>query len=162
VGLPAGRFAYHPASVGARRLFALLAVVAVFGGCTGDAQPPTGPSSADAPPTVDTGDVAFEPGEFEYSWRGVDIRFSMGGSMGTLEIDNGSGDRLGAPGLYAFLGDGTRSDATISAPGPIQKGEKASFDVTFSDGVDETTVGLIILLIGDRNWGALEPVQVEE
>jgi len=110
---------------------------------------------------VDTGDVPFEPGEFGFAWRGVDIRFSMDGSAGTLEIDNGSGARLGAPGLYAILGDGTRSDATIATAGPIQDGEQVSFDVTFSDGVDETTVGLIVLLIGDKNWGALAPVPVE-
>jgi hypothetical protein len=59
--------------------------------------------------------------------------------------------------LYAILGDGTRSDATIADPSPIAEGEQATFDVVFADGVDETTVGLVILLIGGNNWGALAP-----
>jgi hypothetical protein len=107
---------------------------------------------------VDTGDVLFEPGEFEYSWKGVDFRFSMNGSGGTLEIDNGSGGRLAAPRLYAILGDGSRRDAMIDAAGQIPEGDQASFDVTFPDDVDETSVGLIVLVIGGDNWGALAPV----
>jgi hypothetical protein len=101
--------------------------------------------------------VEFASGEFEYSWSGVDIRFSMDGNGGTLEIDNGSGRRLERPGLYAILGDGSRSDSTIADAGPIAEGERASFEVTFPASVDETTVGLVILLIGGQNWGALAP-----
>lgn len=145
----------------APRLFVAILVALLSLSCTGDGvDPPSGPrstSAGNAPPSVDTGDVEFEPGEFEYSWRGVDIRFSMDGSAGTLRIENGSGGRLAAPGLYAILGDGTRSDATIADPSPIAEGEQATFDVVFADGVDETTVGLVILLIGGNNWGALAP-----
>jgi hypothetical protein len=150
--------------VRARRLFAAILVTTLPVACTGDGvDPPSGPgptSAGSAPPSVDTGDVAFEPGEFEYSWNDVDIRFSMDGNAGTIEIDNGSGRRLAAPGLYAILGDGTRRDATIDAAAPIPEGEQAAFDVTFPDGVDETTVGLVILLIGGNNWGALAPAPV--
>jgi hypothetical protein len=151
--------------VGARRLFAVLVVIAALGACTEDTQPPTGPTpptSAAVPPSRDPGDVPFEAGEFEYSWNGVDIRFSMSGNGGTLQIDNGSGNRLGAPGLYAILGDGSRSDATIDDPAPIPAGERPSFNASFPDGVDETTVGLIVLLFGGNNWGAMAPTPVEQ
>jgi hypothetical protein len=145
----------------ARRVFVMILVATLSVACTGDDNdPPTGPgptSEGIAPPAVDTGDVAFEPGEFEYAWDGVDIRFSMDGSAGTLEIDNGSGRRLAAPGLYAILGDGIRRDATIDDASPIPDGRQASFEVAFPDGVDETTVGLVILLIGGNNWGAMAP-----
>jgi hypothetical protein len=149
--------------VGIRRLSAVLVLVVIASvACTDETQSPTGPStppsSAAAPPTKDSGDVDFQLGEFEYSWEGVDIRFSLDGSTGTLDVDNGSGARLGAPGLYAILGDGTRSDATIGDPGGIADGERASFDVTFPASVDETTIGLIVLLFGGNNWGALAPV----
>ena len=139
----------------------MILVVTLSVACTGDdVDPPTGPgptSEGIVPPSVDTGDVAFEPGEFEYAWNGVDIRFSMDGGAGTLEIDNGTGRRLAAPGLYAILGDGTRRDATIDDASAIPDGRRASFEVVFPDGVDETTVGLVILLIGSNNWGALAP-----
>lgn len=144
-------------------MLALLLVAGVSTGCTGGTEPPTGPTptaNGSQPPSVDPGEVEFAPGEFEYSWSGVDIRFSMDGNGGTLRVDNGSGAQLGEPGLYAILGEGSRRDATIDGAAPIAEGEQASFDVTFPDGVDETTVGLVILLFGGNNWGALAPAAV--
>jgi hypothetical protein len=148
--------------VRARRIVVAVVLVLCVA-CTVDRPAPTGPPSSppttpSAPPSVDPGDVAFEPGEFQYEWRRVRIRFSMDGNGGTLEIDNASGSRLGEPGLYAILGDGTRRDGTIGSPAGIPDGEQASFEVTFPSDVDETTVGLIVLLIGGNNWGALAPV----
>jgi hypothetical protein len=149
--------------VGIRRLSATLLVLALLSFACTEAPPPTtgpsaNPTTPAAPPTEDSGDVAFEPGEFSYSWSGVDITFSMDGSGGTLDVHNSSGARLGEPGLYAILGDGTRSEGTIGDPGGIADGERVSFDVTFPAGVDETGVGLIVLLFGGNNWGALAPV----
>lgn len=148
--------------MGTRRSFAVLLICVLSAACTGDGERPEGPgptstSAGDSPPSVDTGDVTFEPGEFVFDWNGVDILFSMDGNGGTLDIDNGSGERLGAPGLYVILGDGTRSDGTVDAAAAIPEGEQSSFEVAFPDGVDENTVGLVILLIGGNNWGALAP-----
>lgn len=149
----------------ARRLFAVLAIASLALACTGEPEPSTPPvtsSPSSAPPTVDTGDVRFQPGEWRYLWNEVDIRFSLRGNGGTLQIRNGSARRVAAPGLYAILGDGTRRDATIPDAAPVPVGERASFDVSFPDDVDETSVGLVVLLIGSNNWGALAPLPVAD
>ena len=73
----------------------LLALLA--GACTGggDEEPSTQPTSASCAPgecviKTDTGDITYQPGQYEYTFNGVTATFSLVGATGTLEVKNGS------------------------------------------------------------------------
>jgi hypothetical protein len=155
--------AYHAASVNDRRLFLTLVVVLVAAsGCTGDeGSGPTASPTVSPPPTVDTGPVTFVPGEYRYEFGGVTATLSLDGSSATMEVKNASGAELGPPGVYVIGGDDARHAGRVDAAAPIPDGGSATFEVTFPDGVDERSVGLVILLFGDSNYGAFAPVIAE-
>ena len=64
---------------------------------------------------------------------------------------------LAAPGLYVIDGTGRREDGTIPDGAPIANGANGTFHVTFPDTVTAKTIGLVILLFGDSNYGAMAP-----
>jgi hypothetical protein len=55
---------------------------------------------------------------------------------------------------------GARHDGTVGAGAPIPDGDSATFQMTFPDEVKPRTIGLVILLFGDSNYGAMAPVPV--
>ncbi len=107
-----------------------------------------------------SGPVRFQPGEYSYGFGGITATLSFDASTATLEVKNASGAALDAPSLYVIDGTGARYDGTVDAAAAIPDGDSATFQVTFPDEVKPKTIGLVILLFGDSNYGALAPVPV--
>jgi hypothetical protein len=161
----------HPMKL--RRLAVLLLVVPALGAaaCTGD--DPATPTASDpggetvepngSPlPTVDPGAVEFEPGLFRYQFDSVTAELRWQGGEGELTIQNGSDRELDPPGLYAVTYDQREVPADVSDASPIGVDEDATFAIAFPDDVVFDETGMVVLLFGDENWGALAPVPVAE
>ena len=137
-------------------LASALATACTGGGGGGSSKTPTAaPTSA-----IPTGPVHFQPGEYRYGFGGVTASLSFDGSAATLEVKNASGSELAAPGLYVVLGTGEHVDGTVAGAAPIADGASATFQVTFPAQVTSKTIGLVILLFGDSNYGAFAPAPV--
>ena len=136
----------------------MLAAACTGGGDEEPSAQPTSPSCAPGECVVssDPGDTAYQPGEYEYTFNGVTANFSL--DSGTLEVKNDSPAEIGKPGMYVISGDDQRYEASVEAPAVIPQGESATFSVTFPDQVDATSVGLMVLLFGGSNFGAMHPV----
>jgi hypothetical protein len=130
-----------------------LATACTGGGADGSTKTPTlAPTSV-----IPTGPVHFQPGEYRYGFGGVTASLSFDGSAATLEVKNASGADLAAPGLYVVSGTGEHVDGSVADAAPIADGSSAMFQVTFPDQVTSKTIGLVILLFGDSNYGAFAP-----
>jgi hypothetical protein len=103
-------------------------------------------------------EVRFKPGEYAYGFADITASLKLTGSAGTLVVTNDSGADMGAPSLYAISGDAERFDATVDQAASVADGQTSTFKVTFPDKVNEQSVGLIVLLLGDENLGAMAPV----
>jgi hypothetical protein len=148
-----------------RTVVPVVLLTALAAACTGggDDEPSAQPTSASCAPgecvvSTDPGDIAYQPGEYEYTFNGVTANFSL--DSGTLEVKNDSPAEIGKPGMYVISGDDQRYEASVEAPAVIPQGESATFTVTFPDQVDDTSVGLMVLLFGGSNFGAMHPVPV--
>ena len=147
-----------------RRILPLIVLVLALGvACTGEGdgadQPTRTPAETPTSP-VPTGPVRFEPGLYRYEFGGVIADLVFDGSDATMDVKNTSGAELAPPALYVIDGTGAHEDGIVADAAPIPDGEDASFAVTFPDGVTDETVGLVILLFGDSNYGAFAPVPV--
>jgi hypothetical protein len=140
----------------------LIVFIAVLGtACTGGEG--AGPSPTTSAPTtspVPTGPVHFQPGHYGYEFGGVVAEMVFDGSHATLDVKNGTGAELATPAVYVVDGMGAHRDGVVTDSGPIPDGESATFQVTFPDSVNPTSIGLVILLFGDSNWGDFAPVAV--
>jgi hypothetical protein len=131
---------------------ALIAAV----GCTGDGSSVPGTSSA--PTETPTTPVVITPGEFRWSNAGLIVTLELKTNIGTMKVDNGSDHDLPKPDIYVI--DGTTGE---EIPGkvldsvPVAQGETSTFDVEFPRGVDDKSLGLVILLFGSDNYGAFAP-----
>ena len=135
-----------------------MAVVAAA--CTGGGDgvgTPTLGSPTSPPPS---GPVRFQPGEYSYRIGGITADLSFDTGTATLEVKNASGAPVAAPSLYVIDATGARYDGTVDAASAIPDGDSATFQVTFPDEVKPRTIGLVILLFGDSNYGAFAPVPV--
>lgn len=142
--------------------FVLLLVVALAAGaCTGDDAPSVQPDETTSPsalPTVDV-PVEFVPGEWTYENHDVTVTFSW--DSGRLTVDNGSGEELGDPRLYAFTQTQQRVDAEIADSAPVADGGSATLTAAFPAELELADVGLVVIEFGEQNWGALSPVVAE-
>ena len=86
---------------------------------------------------------------------------SFVGSAATLEVKNASGEELAAPALYVVSGTGEHVDGSVVGAVPIADGARATFQVTFPNQVTSKTIGLVILLFGDSNYGAFAPAPAD-
>jgi hypothetical protein len=140
-------------------LFVILALSAAA--CTGgdsSSTTPTESAPTDASAPVTTSEnVTFVPGEFEYHFNNITATFSMDGSGGTLSVKNVSGTELGDPGMYVLGADDKRYEGTVTSPAPIPDGGQAEFQVAFPDKVTKESIGLLVLLFGGENYGAMAP-----
>jgi hypothetical protein len=128
--------------------------------CTHDGDAPTTPSSAGASgPVASNVKVKFVPGQFQYAFGNITASFTFHGSDGTLHVLNQTADTVGPPGLYVITGDDKRYDGSVANAAPVPKAADMAFDVTFPPQVDEKTVGLLVLTLGDDNMGAMAPAQ---
>ncbi|MGZ5214485.1 MAG: hypothetical protein ACXWEN_12155 [Actinomycetota bacterium] len=145
-----------------RRILPMIVLAVALGvACTGDGdggRTPTPTASSTSP--VPTGPVRFEPGHYRYEFGGVTADLVFDGSVATMDVKNTSGAELAPPALYVVDGSGKHQDGVVADAAPIPDGQSATFRVTFPDQVTEETIGLVILLFGDSNWGDLAPVPV--
>jgi hypothetical protein len=163
------RLAYHAASVHARTrlLVALMLALALAGvACTGDGTTSTSTTTSQEPtaselPTSNVA-VTFVEGEYVYENNGVSVTFSWKSGTGTLKVDNGSGFELGPPSLYAITPTQERVDATVADASPIADGATLETQVTFPASLKAADAGLIAIVFGDQNWGALSPKVIEK
>ncbi len=146
-----------------RPRFLLASVLLVFlpSACTGGGEPDpsvsVSPSPGEGVVTEDI-DVAYVPGEFEYRYNNVSATFSMDGSAGTLTVKNASGAEIGAPAVYVVGIDDRKYDATVTDATAIGDGQEMSLDVLLPADVTQDSVGLVVLLFGGSNYGAMSPV----
>lgn len=144
-----------------RRFVTSLFVVAILAAaCTsgGEEHVTPTPGSPTSPPP--SGPVRFQPGKYSYRFGGITADLSFDASTATLEVKNASGAALAEPSLYVIDGTGARYDGTVDAASATPDGDSATFQVTFPDEVKPKTIGLVILLFGDSNYGAFAPVPV--
>ena len=140
-----------------------LSVIAMSAaGCTGNGgtKPSAAPGTTSPPagPVTSNTRVVFKEGEYRYTFDNIVASLTLHGSNGTLRVQNGSGADVGAPGLYVITGDDKRYDGQIAGAAPIPNAGDVTVDVTFPPQVTAKTVGLVVLLLGPDNMGALAPV----
>jgi hypothetical protein len=143
-----------------RRTILLALLVAAVGiACTGGDDDVTATPNTTTPTSPPpTGPVHFRSGEYRYEFGGVTATLSFDTGTATMDVTNASGADLEAPGLYVVMGTGSRVDGTVGDASPIADGETATFGVSFPDEVTAKSIGLVILLFGDSNYGAFAPV----
>jgi hypothetical protein len=150
----------------ARRLPALLApfvlvgaLACTNGSSTDSAGTPTAPASA--PPTTTT-DVTIVPGEWTYEYLGVKATFDWKeGSAPTLHVKNGSDNLVGAPAVYIVTKDQRHVDGKAANAAALDPGQGGDYTITFPEGLSVNDLGLVVLTLGDVDWGALGPKVIQ-
>jgi hypothetical protein len=133
--------------------------VAVFAaaGCTGDGSSAPGTTSP-KPTATSTTPVVITPGEFRYANAGLVVTLELHTNVGTMVVDNGSDHDLPKPDVYVIDGTtGEQIDGKVVDAAGVAQGQTATFDVQFPAGVDQKSLGLVILEFGSDNYGAFAP-----
>jgi len=148
-----------------RTLLAVLALAALTTGvaCTGDSSTATtpAPTSASPLPTTDV-NATIVPGEWVYEYLGVKATFEWKDGPPVLTVKNDSGSQVGAPALYVVTQDQRHVDGQLDGSVPLPDGSSGTYQVTFPADLTRDDVGLIVLELGDVNWGALSPKVIEK
>jgi hypothetical protein len=135
------------------------AVACTNGGSTGSGAPPT---ISDSPPPTTTTDVSIVPGEWTYEYLGVKANFDWKeGSAPMLHVKNGSDNPVGAPDVYIVTKDQRHVDGKTDGAAPLDPGQSGDYTITFPDGLTVNDLGLVVLTLGDVNWGALGPKVIQ-
>lgn len=130
--------------------------------CTSDTTEPTAP--AVTPSALPTSDVnaTIVPGEWTYDYLGVKATFEWKDGPPILTVKNATGAELGAPSVYAVTQDQRHVDGKMDLSDPLADGATGTYTVTFPADLTREGVGLIVLMLGDVNWGALSPKVIEK
>ncbi len=121
----------------------------------------TSASPVSAPPT-DTTEVSIVPGEWTYEYLGVKATFDWKeGAPATLHVKNGSEKPVGAPAVYIVTKDQRHVDGKADGSSPLDPGQSGDYTVTFPGGLTPTDLGLVVLTLGDVDWGALGPKVIQ-
>jgi hypothetical protein len=141
----------------ARTLLAV-AMLVLAAACTGDDGAATGPTtpSGEAPPTSDV-EGRIVPGEWTYEYLGVKASFEWKDGPASLTVKNGSDRPVGAPSIYVVTKDQRHIDGKVDGSAPLDPSASGKYEVSFPGGLRPDDVGLIVLVLGDVNWGALGP-----
>lgn len=135
-----------------------VAVLLLAAACTGDGSTATGPpTSTEPPPPTSDVVVDFVPGEWTYELYGVKATFVWKDGPATLTVKNGSEQPVGAPGLYVVTRDQRHVDGKVANATPLDPSASGDYTVTFPGGLQLDDIGLVVLELGDVNWGALGP-----
>jgi hypothetical protein len=138
---------------------ALLAIVLLVA-CTGGDDGSNGPTDATTTTFVPTPAETFTgaPGTAVYTYAnggGLVVTVELEGNTGTMTVDNGTEGEVGPPGVYVLDAiDGHEIDGEVAAAAPIAAGERATFDLTVDEITYAENIGLLVLLLGDDNYGA--------
>jgi len=135
----------------------LLVALLVLGSaaCEKASSQPDGGSKTTKPTEASIGPIATTKSEFKYQNAGLVAVLEFRGTGGTLRVENDSGFDLPAPGFYVLdARDGHEIDGTVKDSEPVPDGAKKSFQISVGEGFDLDNVGLVILLMGEDNYGA--------
>jgi hypothetical protein len=145
----------------ARTLLVVLALAAVS--CTGGSTTAeTSATSAGSPPPSVNVSATIVPGVWTYDLRGLKATFTWKESgQPTLSVKNGSGAEVGAPSIYVVTQEQKYVDGSIDGAQPIADGASGDYTVTFPSDLQRDDVGLVVLTLGDENYGALGPKVIE-
>lgn len=134
-------------------VIAVLLVLATAA-CNGDGKE-TEPSKTPASSSSQSGEELVVPaGTYGFDAYGVVATLEPKGDGWTLKVENKSGTRLDAPGIYALdARTGEQFDATLDGAKPMEDGFSETLDVTWPEGFDDKQIGMVILTIGDSNYG---------
>lgn len=125
--------------------------------CTGGGSVDVSTRTPTEAPTSQVPTGRFQPGEYRYEFGGVTASLSFDGSGARMDVKNASGAELAAPGVYVVNGSGAQRDGVVIDAVPIPDGDSVTFQVTFPREVTPKTIGLVILLFGESNYGAFAP-----
>jgi hypothetical protein len=151
----------------ARNLFAAALLTCLWIGavaCTnGGSSDGAAPITSEAPPPTANADVSLVPGEWTYEYLGVKAAFEWKeGGPATLTVKNGSDLPVGAPDVYVVTKDQRHVDGKAAQSTPLDPGESGDYTITFPGGLTPNDLGLVVLELGDVNWGALGPKVVQK
>ncbi len=91
---------------------------------------------------------------YRYANLGLLATMSLDGDSGTLAIENDTGRELPPPGFYILdARTGHRVGGEVKDPTSIPNGETKTFKISFG-GLAIKDIGLVILLVGQDNYGA--------
>jgi hypothetical protein len=147
-----------------RTLLVMLALTLTAGAaCTsGGTTDTTAPSDTASPlPTIDV-NATIVPGEWTYEYLGVKATFDWKDGPPTLTVKNDSGSEVGAPSIYVVTQDQRHVDGKLPGAVPLEDSGTATFIVTFPGDLTRDDVGLVVLMLGEVNWGALGPKVIEK
>jgi hypothetical protein len=133
-----------------------LGTVACTNGGSSDGTAPA--TSAVPPPATGNVEVSLVPGEWTYEYLGVKAAFDWKeGAPATLTVKNGSDQPVGAPDVYVVTKDQRHVDGKADGSAPLDPGQSGNYTITFPGGLTPNDLGLVVLKLGDVNWGALGP-----
>ena len=146
------------------RFAALAFVVAIaLAACTDGVDGTDGATGASGA-TGATGDEGPTPAQtftgppgtavYAYANAGLQVTLDIDGNEGTIEIENGTGRELPEPDFYILdARDGSRIEGDVSEAAPIPVDQTSTFAVSFA-GIEVRNIGLVVLLLGQDNYGA--------
>jgi hypothetical protein len=112
-----------------------------------------GSAAAQSPSPVPTG----PPGSYSYGSYGLTAEMKPnppGSNTYDLSVTNKTGS-TGKPGIYALdARTGKRIEATVAPDEAVQDGQTKDYTVTMGTGFDAKQIGLMIILLGGKNFGA--------
>lgn len=138
------------------RAAALLLAIGVAAACTGSGGGGGGSTPPVTPSQSPVATITGPPGAliYHYANTGLTATLQLEGDTGTLTIANATGRQLGPPDFYLLdARDGKRIDGTVESPSPVPDGQTDTFRVSFG-GLEDKHIGLVVLLIGQDNYGA--------
>jgi hypothetical protein len=102
--------------------------------------------------------ISAGPGSYIYRNAGLTVTLKLNGHDGSLRVDDQAGHDLGAPGIYVLnAATGARTNGKVVAGKSVSNGDTATFKVQFPSSVSDHDIGLVILLFGGLNYGAMAP-----
>lgn len=122
----------------------------------------TEPTSKDTTPTSSASPQLETPtGGFLYTAPGLEATLELTGEHGTLVVLNRTGVSVGAPRVYLLDAvDGRRFDGQTEDRAPIPDGETRTFEVSVPGAPAHDDIGLVVLLLGGKNFGAFVPAEL--
>ena len=140
----------------------IIAALTLGAACTSDTTEPTAPAVTPSAPSTSDVNVTIVPGEWTYDYLGVKATFEWKDAPPILTVKNTSGAELGAPSVYAVTQDQRHIDGKMDLSESLADGATGTYTVTFPADLTREDVGLIVLMLGDVNWGALSPKVIEK
>lgn len=129
-----------------------LVVVLATSACTKSDEATSSPTAA-----ASVADIDVPQGDYGWAAYGVTATLVPGQDSWTLDIKNASGEKLGAPGIYALASDdGHQIDATVEDSQPLADGAEETLNVVWPQDFDPKNVGMVLLLMGDELYGGFE------